>query len=301
MSAIKRLLDANASDLLAMNGAELAESIRLSEGRTVAAEVLCDGSPPVEGVSHGELAAAFGADVIALDHYDPLNPLIAGATCTEAQPLRAHARLVGRPVGTNLIVAGGAAEAALGGRAFTEANAERAAEQGAQIVFVYVRPHQGGTHERMVERVSAVRRLLGDNVLLVGVPSFSRSAPRDLASLHTFATDIAALLDAGCMGTALPMPGSKQGWTVDAAGTLIDGIHSARALAWLFVTHSVEGARPEVMIALALDAKRLGADVVRLDEAGPSGMAPPENILAFSLALRGARHTYRRMASSILR
>jgi hypothetical protein len=301
MSAVKRLLDANAGELLAMSGAELAESILLSEGRTVAVEVLCDTTPPVEGVSHGELAAAFGADVIGLDHYDPLQPFIAGAPQAETQPLRAYAHLVGRPVGINLIVVDDAAQAVLGGRAFTESHAERAAEQGAQFLFVYVRPEQGGTHAEMARRISSVSRQLGDRVLLAGVPSFSRAAPRNSESLNSFQADLRMLVDAGCLGAALPMPGSKQGWTLDAAAALIDTIHEAGALAWLFVTHSVEGAQPDVMTALALDAKRLGADAVRLDEAGLSGMPLPENILNFSLALRGARHTYRRMAASVLR
>jgi hypothetical protein len=146
-----------------------------------------------------------------------------------------------------------------------------------------------------------VHRALGDRVLLVGVPSFSRPAPRDPAALDRFRRDFAELIEAGCLGGALPMPGSKQGWTLEATARLIDAIHADGALAWLFVTHSVEGAPPDVMTALALDAKRLGADAVRLDEAGPAGMPPPDNVLAFSLALRGTRHTWRRMAASILR
>lgn len=301
MTAVTRLLDASSSQLLALTGGELAESIRLSEGRTVAAEVLCDAASPVEGVSHGELAAAFGADLVALDRYDPLRPLVSNVALPAAEPLRAYARLLGRPVGVNLIVAAGEAETALGGRSFSAAHAEHAAEQGAQAIFVYVRPRQGGTHAMMVQRIAEVHGLLGDRLLLVGVPSFSRPAPRDAAALDAFRADLSMLIEAGCQAAALPMPGSKQGWTVEAAGGLTDAIHAAGALAWLFVTHSVEGAQPGVMTALALDAKRVGADAVRLDEAGLSGMPAPENILAFSLALRGARHTYRRMAASILR
>ena len=301
MSPVRRILDADSSDLLAMSGAELAESIRLAEGRTIAAEVLCDAASPVEGVSHGELAAAFGADIVTLDRFDPLRPSITAVTLPEGEPLRAYARLLGRPVGINLIVAAGDAETALGGRAFTPFHAERAAEQGAQILFVYVRPKQGGTHDEMVRRIGAVHRMLGDRVLLVGVPSFSLPAPRDPVGVTAFRDQISSLTEAGCKGVALPMPGSKQGWTAEAAGILTDGIHAAGALSWLFVTHSVEGAQPEVMTALALEAKHVGCDVVRLDEAGLSGMPSPENVFAFSMALRGARHTYRRMAASVLR
>ena len=43
---IKRLLDANASDFRSMTSPELIESIRLSEGRVVLAEVIAI-SPPL--------------------------------------------------------------------------------------------------------------------------------------------------------------------------------------------------------------------------------------------------------------
>jgi carbohydrate-selective porin OprB len=121
---------------------------------------------------------------------------------------------------------------------------------------------------------------------------------RDEQTLASLRDQAMRLLDAGCAGVAFPMPGSKQGWLPDATATLIDSVQGHDGLAWLFVTGSIEGAPQSVMHNLAHLGKQLGADAFRLDEAGLSGMPPPENILAFSLALRGARHTYRRMASS---
>ena len=53
VTMVKRILDATASDFKAMNGAQLAESIRLAEGRTLAAEVICASTPPIDGISHG--------------------------------------------------------------------------------------------------------------------------------------------------------------------------------------------------------------------------------------------------------
>lgn len=299
-----RLLDATASDFLSMNGRDLAESIRLAEGRTLAVEVIGAAEPPVEGVSHGELAAAMGADIITLDQFDPFQPVINGAppaVLQAAAPLQAYKRLLGRPVGINLIAADAEQGAFLGGRLVSEASIERAGEQGAGVIFLYARPKLGGTLAMQAAAAQAIRHRLGEAVLLVGVPSFSKPPPRDTAGLDDYRADIHALLDAGCDGIGLPMPGSKQGWLNDEAARLVDDIHRAERLAWLLVTGSVEGAPPAVMPLLALAAKQIGADVVRLDEAGLSGMPPPDNILAFSLALRGQRHTYRRMAASILR
>lgn len=44
-----------------------------------------------------------------------------------------------------------------------------------------------------------------------------------------------------------------------------------------------------------------GADIHHIGDSGYMGMALPENITAYSVAIRGKRHTYRRMAMSLLR
>ena len=52
---------------------------------------------------------------------------------------------------------------------------------------------------------------------------------------------------------------------------------------------------------IALMAKMTGTDIHHLGDCGLFGVALPENLLAYSIAVRGRRHTYRRMAMSILR
>ncbi|MPM90657.1 hypothetical protein SDC9_137779 [bioreactor metagenome] len=44
-----------------------------------------------------------------------------------------------------------------------------------------------------------------------------------------------------------------------------------------------------------------GADIQHIGDCGTFGIALPENIMALSVTIRGIRHTYRRMAQSILR
>lgn len=296
-----RLLEATPRQLLAMTGSALKASIAASEGRTLAVEVIASVQPPVTGVTNGEIAAAFGADLIILDQYDPLKPTVANAPATifdDPAPLGACARLFGRPVGFNLIVAEAEAGAFLGGRLLSEASLERALAQGGRIINIYMRPQIGGTHEGMIAGLRLARRLAADEALLIGVPTFTRPAPRTPEAIRAFIADAMMLIEAGADGIALPLPGSKQGWTIDAAGAIVDAVRAGGALAWLFLTGSIEGASEQAMTQLALAAKQSGADACRLDEAGLSGMPVPENILAFSLALRGRAHTFRRMAAS---
>ena len=64
---VVRVLDATASDFTGMDALDLAESIRIAEGRTLSVEVICTDQPPVDGVTHAELAAGMGADILLLD------------------------------------------------------------------------------------------------------------------------------------------------------------------------------------------------------------------------------------------
>ncbi len=299
-----RMLDAAASDFVEMDADGLATCIRQAAGRTIAVEVMSSTAPPIEGITHGELAAAMGADIIVLDGYDVLNPTISEApddVIQDAAPLNAYKRLLGRPVGINMIVADPAASSDLGGRLVSESTVERAVTQGADILFLYSRPHLGGTLALMQQAAHQIAEMCGEKVLLIGVPSFSMPAPRTPAAVEAYLQHARALLEAGCRGIGLPMPGSMKGWLFDQTCQIIDGIQQDEGLAWLFVTGSVEGASQDAMVQLALAAKQLGADAYRLDEAGLSGMPIPENILTFSINIRGRRHTYRRMAISIRR
>ncbi|OPZ57052.1 MAG: hypothetical protein BWY88_01267 [Synergistetes bacterium ADurb.Bin520] len=61
---------------------------------------------------------------------------------------------------------------------------------------------------------------------------------------------------------------------------------------------SQEGSDEGTIRALALACKMAGADLHHLGDSGYSGMALPENLMAYSVALRGRRHAYRRMATS---
>jgi hypothetical protein len=299
-----RMLSAHASDFAKMNASELTESIRAARGRTLAVEVICTYQSPVDDVTHGEIAAGMGADIIVLDRYDSLNPDInnAPSEIISAQaPLKEYKRLLGRPVGINMVVADPKVDSQLSGRLVNDTNVERAVTQGTDIIFLYSRPQIGGTPNKMKMAAKAIYQQHGENVMIVGVPSFTTPPPRTSDMAMLFSQETKALLDAGCHAIGLPMPGSHQGWQLEFTADVINSIHQDGGLAWLFVTGSVEGSPKEMLVQMALNSKMLGADAYRLDEAGLSGMPLPENILTFSLAIRGARHTYWRMASSILR
>lgn len=74
---VTRLISANSSDLLKMNGEELKQSIKASEGRTVLSENVVV-QPAIDGLTMSEIAAAFGADLILLNLFDVFEPKVSG-------------------------------------------------------------------------------------------------------------------------------------------------------------------------------------------------------------------------------
>lgn len=64
---------------------------------------------------------------------------------------------------------------------------------------------------------------------------------------------------------------------------------------------SQEGADEQTIKQMALYNKMAGADIHHIGDAGYNGIAVPENIMNYSIAIRGRRHTYTRMAASIIR
>ena len=98
----KRLISANASEILNMTAAELKQSIKASEGRTILSENVAPRESFIGDITNSEIARAFGADLILLNGVDVLNPYIFGLDMKEGNFVDQLHRLVGRPIGVNL-------------------------------------------------------------------------------------------------------------------------------------------------------------------------------------------------------
>ena len=222
---------------------------------------------------------------------------VAGAAGTPAGPLDALARLSGRVVGVNLEPS----DRVPPGRRATPENARRAVEQGARWILLTGNPHTGVTVEGIERAAAAIRAVLGpDEVLLAagrmhGAGAWQGQEPFvDEAALRR-------LVAAGVDMIALPAPATVPGVTVDRARAWVEAAHAAGALAMSTIGTSQEGADEDTLRQIALMAKACGFDVHHIGDAGYHGVALPENILAYGVAIRGRRHTYRRMALSAWR
>jgi hypothetical protein len=306
--SVKRLLDAFASDFRAMDGRELRESIRLAEGRTLCAEILVLAPPLVDGISNVELAASMGADLILLNGYDVLQPQVMGFPGTGGLDLgwthlpaglgttpEQIKRWIGRPVGLNLEpISIPELAARMPGRLATPENARLAQEQGADFLVITGNPKTGVTGQGIAEAIRRIREDLGDALLLLAGKMHRAGVDQPVVT----EADVEAFLAAGADGVLIPLPGTVPGLLEHEAARLVERIHQAGRLVMGTIGTSQEGASPSIIEQLALTGKRIGVDLFHIGDAGFTGIAFPENIYTLSIAIRGRRHTWRRMAAS---
>ncbi len=187
------------------------------------------------------------------------------------------------------------------GRAATAANACRLAEMGARFLVLTGNPSNGISNRAITHSLQEIRAAVGDRMVLVTGKMHSAGIVRESGSRILTREDIAGFVAAGADIILLPAPGTVPGMSVEGAQGLIDCAHSLGVMAMTAVGTSQEGADADTVRRIALMSKMAGADLHHIGDTGYLGMALPENILAYGVAIRGVRHTYARMARSINR
>ena len=99
----------------------------------------------------------------------------------------------------------------------------------------------------------------------------------------------------------MPAPGTVPGVTQEMVGALAAHAHQLGKLALSSIGTSQEGADVQTIRSIALMSKMAGIDIHHIGDSGYTGIAVPENLIAYSEAIRGRRHTLRDMARSRLR
>lgn len=317
---VKRFLSATPLELLSYSGRELLESIRSSEGRIILVSSRVRAANMVDGVANAELAAAFGADLILLDTYDVTAPAIPGWPSKDPAADKPYADVqvpkgagytlheirerIGRPVGVLLGVSDAerAKElvACYGNIAATPENARAAVKSGAHFLSV----GGWGSRELCVQSIRQVREAVGPDPVI----EFNRPHGPGLMNYSDGSADLMTqeeaveLVRAGADIIGIPAPATFPGWTVEKCARIADVVHQAGALCSMGVHTSQEGSNTQTLEQIALYSKMAGADMHELGDSGYNERnIPPENILAYGVAIRGRRHHFRRMAMSPIR
>lgn len=307
---LKRFLDCTASDFERMTKEDLLFAIGAAEGRVLACETIGTVSPLLSDISNAELSAAMGADVVLLNIFDVENPKILGIPDVKPEDIvKEVKRLTGRPVGINLEPveqSGKLAEvddvwAMTDGRRATLGNAVKAAEMGVDFVLLTGNPGTGVSNQAITETLEVFRKEVGDKIILAAGKMHASGILSEAAERIITREDIKAFADAGADILLLPAPGTVPGITMEYVRGLVCYAHSLGKLTITAIGTSQEGADVETIRQIALMCKMTGTDIHHLGDSGYTGIALPENIMAYSTVIKGVRHTYRRMAMSIKR
>lgn len=308
---MKRFLDCNASDFEKMTKEELLASIAGSEGRVLVCETIGAIQPMLGDVTNAEFVASMGADIILLNIFDVNKPVILGLPEVEPENvIHKIKELTGRPVGINLEPVEQGVESDIdtidmwklsSGRAATVENARKAIDMGVDFIVLTGNPGIGVTNSAIIDTLKTYRKEFGSNVALIAGKMHAAGIITEGGENIITETDVTAFAQAGADIILMPAPGTVPGITMEYIRKLVCHAHNLRKMTLTAIGTSQEGADISTIREIALMCKMTGTDMHHLGDAGYGGMALPENILEYGKAIRGIRHTYHRMATSIKR
>lgn len=306
----KRMLDVTASELKNYKKKELLESIVKSEGGVMAAECIGLIMPILSDVTNAEFAAAMGADIVLLNMFDVKKPVIQALPEVEAiDTVKELKHLTGRVIGINLepveetdtLENQGTMWEMSEGRKATVENATIARDMGVDMILLTGNPGNGVSNKAITDSLKALKKTVGEDVILAAGKMHASGIIIEAAENIITEKDIKSFIQAGADIILLPAPGTVPGITTEYVRKLVSFAHSMGALTITSIGTSQEGADLQTIRQIALMCKMTGTDIHHIGDTGYPGMAIPENIQAYSVAIRGVRHTYHRMASSINR
>jgi len=308
---MKRIIDCNASDFVNCTAKELIASIAAAEGRTLASETIGSVMPLLGDISNAELAASLGADILLLNMFDVNSPKINGIpACAPEDTIRLLKKLTGRPIGINLepveqVLSSEDPDeniwAMTSGRRATLENGRKAAEMGVNFILLTGNPGVGVTNEAITQTLKLYKHEFGEKIVLAAGKMHASGVLSEGGEKIITKDDISAFAEAGADIILMPAPGTVPGITMDYIRSLVSYAHSLGCLTITAIGTSQEGADTDTIKQIALMCKMTGTDIHHLGDSGYTGIAAPENITAYSIAIRGLRHTYRKMARSVAR
>ncbi|ATF93474.1 Uncharacterised protein [Cedecea neteri] len=306
----KRLLDCSASELAALTKPQLLHAIRASEGRVMVSETIAITPPLLKNITNAELAASQGADILLINMFDCQQPVIQGMPggIDPAQTLHVLQQLTGRVIGVNLEAVDPrfATEhdelwKMKPGRAATPDNARKLVEMGVKILVLTGNPNNGVSNQALAQSAGKIRSAVGDEAIIISGKMHGAGVIQESGTAIISETDLQEFARQGVDIALIPAPGTVPGMSIETVSTLIRCAHSAGMMAMTAIGTSQEGADRETVRQIALMSKMAGADLHHIGDTGYMGIALPENIFAYSVAIRGVRHTYSRIARSVNR
>jgi len=319
----KRFLEYTPKELTKLTKKAFLDGIRSSEGRVVGAYV-CPYAPNyLEKVSNIELVASFGADLITLEGLNPRRLQIPGLTSKNSEDEAQFKKnlqiemgfgwtvpelkeLIGRPIGLILLVPATPDDnfgPVYGDAIYSKEMIRFVLDQGYDHVVLCA-----WDPDVLITAVEESASIINDKMVIeAGIPHGPGAIvdetfpPYNLR--HYLTPKLAGkLATAGADIVDIPAVGVVPGFSIEYVTELVDAVHEGKSLAAASIAHSVEGSDENTVRRVAVDNKVCGADLYNFAAGGVfESVALPEALQNFCIAVKGKRHTYRRICQSILR
>lgn len=297
---VKRLLSANATEIVEMTSTELKQSIKASDGRVVLAENVVTRTPVIPDITNSELSRAFGADLILLNGLDAFDPKIVNID-ENKHVIKELRRLVARPIGVNLEpvdVQATMTEEKLNiseGRQASPKTVKALEQLGINFVCMTGNPGTGVSNERIVNAIADTRANFSGLIIAGKMHSAGVDEP---VITKTF---VNKFIDAGADIILAPSIGTVPGFDEIQLKEIVKAVHQHGGLVMSAIGTSQESSDPSTIRDFAIRNKVCGVDIQHIGDAGFGGLAPVNNIFELSKAIRGERHTVSMIARSIQR
>lgn len=298
---MKRLISANSSEVLAMNANELKQSIKASEGRVVVSEVVAGRESFIGDITNSEIARAFGADMILLNGVDVLQPEISALEYDSHNYVHKLHTLVGAPIGVNLEPIDANIDMLQDkldisqGRIFSLETIKKIEEVGFDFVCLTGNPGTGVSNEQIRIAIELAKKYFSGLIIAGKMHGAGANEPVVTCEL------VKQYVQAGADVILVPAVGTVPGFDEQELKAIVKEVHSHGGLVLSAIGTSQEGCEPDTIKDIAIRNKICGVDIQHIGDAGYGGVAPVENIMALSTALRGIRHTVSVVARSINR
>lgn len=296
----KRLLNCFASDFAKMNKDDLKNAIKASEGRTVLSENVAPRFSVAHDVTNSEVARAFGADLILLNGLDVFDIKISGLPESD-EPIKLLKKLVGRPIGVNLEPIDETAEMLeeieniSKGRQCSKETLMKVEELGFDFICLTGNPGTGVSNKSILNSLKLAKENF--NGLIIAGKMHGAGVNEEIVDENV----VCSMIDNGADVILIPAVGTVPSFSMEKAEKIVKYIHSRDVLVLSAIGTSQESSSKETIRNIAIMNKIVGVDIQHIGDAGYSGVAPYENILELSIAIRGVRHTIHMISGSILR
>ena len=302
---MKRLISAKASEIMTMDKDKLKASISASEGRVICSENMIIYKPLCDVLTNAEIDKAFGADMILLNFFDVYSPYIAGLNdgndsdpdfTPDFDAVWKLKKYVGRPIGLNLEPVNLKAnmieerQDIRKGRMVSKETLTKASALGFDFICLTGNPKTGVDNEGILKSIKLAKKYF-KGLILAG-KMHSAGVNEKIIDVNV----IKNFIESGADIVLAPAVGTIQGFDEEQMKTVVKCAHEHDALVMSTIGTSQEGASQSVIEQMAIRNKICGVDIQHIGD-----VSQKENIFAMSMALRGQRHTYNRMAQSINR